>query len=401
MEISRTLHATEVTARGCAIQAAMLSPLFKVAEYGIEEANFYPIRCSWLFLNKEDVNMNVENDSKNNPEKQTSILFPSGCTIPSVKAITFHKDEPVIDFKLTYDPVPEGIDPLIAHYRVHSVKPKEPEFGVKIRVQLNRNGIVEFDSAQLLEDYYEEVIAPAEKKEGEAQTEENKDQEVKKKKKTRATNLNTEISHFHSYSASQISAFANEETAMANHDRLTHETYEKKNQLESYIYEMRGKLNDIYSSYVHPNVKATLLAELEKGEQWLYGEGAKTTKDAYVKKFEELQLLGGPIERRYKEYQNIPEVANNFLQTLANFESLLTSNDEKYSHISMEERKPALEALANNRKWINEILEKLKSSNRAEEPPVKTGEINDTHNNFINVRNNFDLFNCIRSTLRS
>lgn len=330
MDLSRTLNATENIARGCAIQSAMLSPLFKVAEYGVEESNYYPIRCSWLFLNKEDVNMNVENDSKNNPEKQTSILFPSGCSVPSVKAITFHKDEPLINFKLAYDPVPNGIDPLIANYTIHTVKPKEPEFGVKIRVQLNRNGIIEFDSAQLLEDYYEEVIAPkdekaGEKKEGEGEKAEG-EQEVKKKKKTRATTLNADISNFHSLSNSQIHAFATEENTMNYADRVTAETYEKKNQLESYIYDMRAKLNDTYSSFVHSNVKQTFLAELEKAEQWLYGDGAKTTKEAYIKKFDELSFFGGPIERRYKEFHTIPEACQHFLQTLNQFEALVTSN---------------------------------------------------------------------------
>jgi len=394
MELLRTLNATEVIARGCGIQAAMLSPLFKVAEYGIEETNYYPIKCSWLFLNKEDVNMNVENDSKNNIQKQQSLIFSAGCVLPSVKAITFHKDEPLIDFKLYYEPSVHGFDPILARYVIHSVKPKETEFGIKIRVLLNKHGIIEFDNAQLIEDYYEDIIAPkdektAEKKEGEGQNseptkEENKDQEVKKKKKSRTTQLQTDISNYQTLSTSQISSFSAEENALSNADRITHETYEKKNQLESYIYEMRNKLNDTYASYVHSNVKTTFLNELEKVEQWLYGEGAKTTKEAYIKKFDDLYFFGGPIEKRYREFQNIPEVANNFLQTLASFESVVASNDDKYAHISMEERKPVLASIASNRKWLNDIISKLPSANRSEEPPVKTGEINDTHNNFIN-----------------
>lgn len=38
-QVSRTLNASECIARGCAMMAAVLSPLFKVAEYQIEEAN--------------------------------------------------------------------------------------------------------------------------------------------------------------------------------------------------------------------------------------------------------------------------------------------------------------------------------------------------------------------------
>ena len=88
----------------------MLSPLFKVAQYDIEEANYYPIRCSWVF--KENANIDLENDPKNVPEKQTSILFDKGCSVPNIKSVTFHRDE-FIDFKLFYDPVPSGADAIL------------------------------------------------------------------------------------------------------------------------------------------------------------------------------------------------------------------------------------------------------------------------------------------------
>ena len=43
----RTLNASECIARGCALMSAILSPLFKVADYGIEEYNLYPIRVNY------------------------------------------------------------------------------------------------------------------------------------------------------------------------------------------------------------------------------------------------------------------------------------------------------------------------------------------------------------------
>ena len=81
-EVSRTLNASESVARGCALMAAMMSPLFRVAEYQVEEYNLYPIRAFWQF----DSEMEIENDSKNN-----GILFAKGCNIPSFKSISFSK----------------------------------------------------------------------------------------------------------------------------------------------------------------------------------------------------------------------------------------------------------------------------------------------------------------------
>lgn len=50
MEPVRTLNSSESIAKGCALMAAMKSPLFKVAEYGLEESNYYPIKIYWNFL---------------------------------------------------------------------------------------------------------------------------------------------------------------------------------------------------------------------------------------------------------------------------------------------------------------------------------------------------------------
>jgi len=231
LECMRTLNSTECIARGCAMRAAVYSPLLKVVEYKIEDANYYPIRCNWLFTDGNDQALGVESDGKNNVEKQTSILFPKGCIFPAVKAITFHRDDPMIAFKLKYDPIPQGADEGIAEYKILTQKPKEPEYGVKIRVHLTESGVIEFDSAQLLEDYYEEITVPKEssdKKEGDAPkegekkegdmkaegAEDNKKEpetEIKKKKKTRSTQLKAEISRYHQLLDSIVAKHQQEE----------------------------------------------------------------------------------------------------------------------------------------------------------------------------------------------
>lgn len=390
LECSRTLHATEVIARGCAIQAAMLSPLFKVAEYHVEELNYYPIRCTWQFQTKEDAAMSVEADSKNDPAKQTSILFGKGAAYPSVKAITFHeKDSPLIDFKLAYDPPVPGAESHLTHFVVHNQKAKEEKYDVKVRILMNKDGIIECESASLIEEFFEEVVAPKDEKpkEGEADKKmetENKDEEVKKKKKTRSTTLKFHADHLHQLTAQQIQGYQQDEATMANHDRITFETYDRKNQLEAYIYDMRNKINEAYANFAHPNTKTTFLAELQKAENWLYAEGAKTTKDAYQQKIDELRFFGNPIEKRFKEYESLPEAISQALKILGTFESVVASNDEKYSHITPEERKPVLQVIASNRQWLNGITEGIKTANRAEEPPARCQEINDTLNNFVN-----------------
>lgn len=44
---SRTLNSEEAVARGCALQCAMLSPVFKVREFLVNDITKFPIRLSW------------------------------------------------------------------------------------------------------------------------------------------------------------------------------------------------------------------------------------------------------------------------------------------------------------------------------------------------------------------
>jgi heat shock protein 4 len=106
--VQRTLNASESVARGCALMAAMMSPLFRVAEYQVDEYNLYPIRASWQFESE----MEIENDTKN-----TGILFAEGCSIPSFKSISFPKAGNFI-LSLFYDKEIEGVNKLLAEYKL-------------------------------------------------------------------------------------------------------------------------------------------------------------------------------------------------------------------------------------------------------------------------------------------
>merc|ERR1719476_680698 len=47
-EMSTTMNADESVARGCALQAAILSPLYKVRDFKVEDAMPYPISIGWM-----------------------------------------------------------------------------------------------------------------------------------------------------------------------------------------------------------------------------------------------------------------------------------------------------------------------------------------------------------------
>ena len=76
-EPSRTLNSTDCISRGCALQAAMLSPNYQVSGFEVEENNQQPISISYKFKGTEKV--------------VTKELFKVGTSFPSTKSITFEK----------------------------------------------------------------------------------------------------------------------------------------------------------------------------------------------------------------------------------------------------------------------------------------------------------------------
>lgn len=86
-------------------------------------------------------------------------------------------------------------------------------------------------------------------------------------------------------------------------DKLVADTEDRKNALEEYIYDTRGKLDDIYADYASEDEKAKFREMLDAAEEWLYDEGEDASKNAYIAKMEELLSLGGPIRQRLLDAQ--------------------------------------------------------------------------------------------------
>jgi heat shock protein 4 len=62
------------------------------------------------------------------------------------------------------------------------------------------------------------------------------------------------------------SSAAEAESAMIMEDKLVADTEDKKNELETYIYEMRNKIDDQYADFANDDEKSKLKAKLEASE---------------------------------------------------------------------------------------------------------------------------------------
>lgn len=68
------------------------------------------------------------------------------------------------------------------------------------------------------------------------------------------------------YEDSVKHALAEQENSMFMADKLVADTEDKKNELEANIYELRGKIDDVYAEYASEEEKSKLKAKLEQSE---------------------------------------------------------------------------------------------------------------------------------------
>jgi heat shock protein 4 len=93
-QVSRTLNSLECVARGCSLQAAMLSPQYKVSDFEVQEFNYLPVSITYQF-----------NQTGDQPTKEvTKELFPVGSSFPSTKAITFDGKKTGMNLLIHYSP---------------------------------------------------------------------------------------------------------------------------------------------------------------------------------------------------------------------------------------------------------------------------------------------------------
>jgi len=90
-------------------------------------------------------------------------------------------------------------------------------------------------------------------------------------------------------------------------DTVIHETHERHNELETYIYNTRNKLEGSHKDYANETDRNNLLSKLTENQDWLYGEGEDANKSAYVERLNALHKLSDKIDERYREGTGRPK----------------------------------------------------------------------------------------------
>ncbi|CCC08173.1 hypothetical protein SMACR_01721 [Sordaria macrospora] len=288
-QLSFTMNQDEAIARGCAFSCAILSPVFKVRDFQVQDVISYPIEFAW----EKDADI---------PDEDTSlVVFNKGNVLPSTKILTFYRKQP-FDLEAKYtnpDELPGKTSPFIGRFSVKNVQATEgPEdFMIcKLKARVNIHGILNVESAYYVED--QEVEEEIKDENGDVVMDGDKPKTRKVKKQVRKGELPI-VSATQSLEASAKNAALEKEQAMIMEDKLVADTEEKKNELETYIYDLRNKLDDQYADLASEEEKEKINAKLMATEDWLYDEGDDATKAVYVAKIEEIRALAGPVVQRH------------------------------------------------------------------------------------------------------
>ncbi|XP_072999298.1 heat shock 70 kDa protein 15-like [Typha latifolia] len=391
-EPRRTMNASECVARGCALQCAILSPTFKVREFQVHESFPFPIALSWKGSAPDSQSGATEN-------QQSTVVFPKGNSIPSVKALTFFRSSTFAVDVVYADVGDLQVPEKISTYTIGPFQSSKGERAkLKVKVRLNLHGIVSIESATMLEE--EEVDVPVSAanetpKESKMDTDEaptdsttgtdvnmqeNKtaaeagvkdengapdsgekpvqmetDAKVEgSKKKVKKTNVPVSEFIYGGLLAGDLQKAMEKEFEMALQDRVMEETKDKKNAVEAYVYDMRNKLYDKYQNFVTAQEQEVFIAKLQEVEDWLYEDGEDETRGVYVAKLEELQKQGDPIEVRYKEWTERGPAIDQLVYCINSFREAALSNDPKFDHIDLAEKQKVINECSEAEAWLRE-----------------------------------------------
>lgn len=389
-ETSHTMNKAEAVAKGCALVCAILSPQFNVQrDYRLKGYNPYTMEVQWVITHRDGTT------------STESFTVNRGVGTPALVSKVFSNAASVVTTVRYSDPseLLPGTNLMIGQFTIPAIPldaSGEPQ-KVKLSLKIDDNGLIVLDLAQASETYYEDEVVPSpapspspspspsapaadsEVKDGDkmetevspgvnaennnsaAPSDERKDELPGKKKKVRKTNVSVNVLFHNGLPDDQIRSLNSAELNMRSQDQTAILTEERKNSLESYIYDTRNKIQfegtELYE-YSTATEREQFLQKLDETETWLYDEGFDSTKDIYESKLSDLKVLGDPIELRKFESEARPIAIQNLQTALTTFEENALSTDDKYSHIDQADKNKILEKVREIREWLNHVMEK-------------------------------------------
>jgi hypoxia up-regulated 1 len=169
---------------------------------------------------------------------------------------------------------------------------------------------------------------------------------------------------------------------MDDQDRRRRERDESRNNLESFIFNVRDKLDQ--STFKHHSTeqeRETLNTKLMEVSEWLYDDGElpSTTTEQYRSKLAEIKTPYGPIEKRVVESKNRPGATRSYedtMQEVADFIATAEKNDTSAGYFYPEEEVKRTASLVKEwEEWIQSKVEAQSKVKPTDEPVLTVADL--------------------------
>lgn len=383
------MNSDEAVARGGALQCAMLSSRLKVRSFNI--------------IDRVSYNMLATFEGEDNNDIKSVLMYSSGDPIPSKpKRLTFKNKSNSFTIKIFYDETYSNVygNKLVAqfHIKIPHYLVVKGDNTVRVTFNIDKNNCIYCQSAQIMEEMLEKkvekkpivskdinsdnkidadidnksssnhidesVTKDSEKtsikdrdddKDNNIEKEEIKEEIITKKYKTITLTVETESIGL---TRKEIISACDLEQTMSREDKLIVETANIRNDLESFIYGMKDKINSTYKTYCTDLEKNNLTDKLNAAEEWLYNDGFDSTKDSYSNKIEGLRSFFEFLDVRMKEFTNRPGAIENFKKQINLIYTFAANNDEAHDHILENDRDFLRLEAKKSETWLNEQIAK-------------------------------------------
>lgn len=380
--LKSTMNADEAVVRGCGLQCAIESSRVKVKPFNIVDRFGYSLNASF------------EQSPDSAAEEDIVEIYTRGDEMPrKPKRLTFHrKDKNDFTIHISYAEssfayLPAGTNKNVASFTIRMPQPYPDEgdvpHDVRVTFNLDKNGCIFVSKAELMV----EIPNPPAEESKEENKEESKAAEGEnadtcssgtpaRPRKFKKVDLTVDTVVPGDLSITQVREASELEVSMAREDQVIKETADRRNDLESYIYAMRSKLDGSLKPYGAPVDIATLKDQINAAEDWLYSdEGYDAVKSAYVRKLEELQVLGKQMESRVWEENNRGEAIAHLKTQIERCRQFSQSTDEAHEHITDEERNTIRKECDESEKWLYDTQDKQGELEKYQNPVLTVAAV--------------------------
>ncbi|XP_057544375.1 heat shock 70 kDa protein 16 [Amaranthus tricolor] len=382
-EPSRKLNASECVARGCALQCAMFSPNFRVKDYQVEDSQ--PFSIGFCLLEDGPIHA-----------LPNGVLFPKGHSIPSEKVLTMCKSSEfqMEAFYVDEHELPPGVSPKISIFKIGPFPVADTESAnVKVKAVLTLDGTVTLQSAFLVGGSVDEPVMRSNPdiSSGSMEAEfenQSPDAEISavdkhfaskpfsasynhnRKDKTMAR-LALPIDECVLGRTTDTEFLKATEAALADQDYKVEQAKEKKNTLESYVYETRNKILSTYKDYTSEPEKAAICEKLQQTEDWLYEDGVDESAHVYADRLHDLKKLVDPIKYRYKENESWQHAVNTAVDTIKECQIAARS-------LTDNEKETVLAECTNLEQWLRGATQEHDLQPKYDDPVICSRDIEES-----------------------